>query len=64
MKHSVIVALVLFGCVPRARSEEDTRRVFVRDVSVAVADCARLGAPKTCGRADQLAATYYSRKSQ
>jgi len=62
MKPSVAAALFFFGCVPQARSEEDSRRLFVRDVSVAVADCVRRGAPKTCSKADQLAAAYYSKR--
>lgn len=64
MKRSVAAALFLLGCVPQAHSAEDTRRVFVRDVSAAVADCARRGSPRVCSEADRLAAAYYLRKSR
>ena len=61
MKYSVAVAFTLLGCAPRARSAEESRRSFVRDVSAAVAECARRGAPATCPEADRLAAAYYAR---
>ncbi len=64
MKHSVAAALFLLGCAPRARSAEESRRSFVRDVSAAVAECARRGAPPTCPAADRLAEAYYSRMEQ
>jgi hypothetical protein len=62
MKHPATVALFLFGCVPQAHSGEDSRRLFVRDVSAAVADCARRGAPRVCPEADRLSREYFEHR--
>jgi hypothetical protein len=64
MKYPVAAALFLLGCVPRARSAEEARRSFVRDVTAAVAECAKRGAPATCPEADRLAEAYYAREER
>lgn len=61
MMYSVIAALFLLGCAPRARSVEHGRS-FVRDVSAAVTECAKRGGPMTCPEADRLAAAYFSHR--